>query len=523
MRGIVAHSLLVRTVALICAPLLLAVAMAVAGAINVSIQDARHALSERAQQTVALLAGGAGDALWNLDRKAARAILRPLSNDPDFAGAQILDADGGVFVKYGDTGPPGPGVIVERAPLLRDTGNTGASAQRIGTMELRLATSRAETVIMERARTIAFFGFGLLLAVCGLLAMIVRSITDPIRTMTGTMAALAAGTTDVSVPATKRLDEIGRMAVALGTLKEHAIERLRFIERQSHLMEEIERTVEQRTQELRMALDTLQKAQSELLRSEKMAALGGMVAAMAHEINTPLGNGLTVATTLGDKIEEFREILAGKELRRSVLREYSDSFDTANRLLIGNLTRAAELIGSFKRVAVDQTSELRRSFELDVVCDEVVAMLRPAYKHTRVAIVLDLPPGIVLDSYPGALGQILTNLVSNAVLHGFGEGGAGTVRVAATAGTDKEVTLTVSDDGSGIPLAILPRIFDPFFTTSFGAGGSGLGFPSSSALAPRVLGGATAVTSTVGGGTTSPLVLPVTAPGRAPPTAFEAV
>ncbi len=512
------HSLLARAVALICAPLLVVVAVAVVVAIEYSDQDARRALSERAHQTVALLAGGAGDALWNMDRKAADAVLQPILSDPDFSGMRIVDQDGTPFIALGDFDAPDRGLIVVRQELSHAI---GAKVQRIGGLELRLATLRAETEILKRARSIALSGLALLVAVCALLALILRGVTAPIRAMTRCVTALAAGVVDSPIPVVRRMDEVGRMTVALGILKEHEVERLRFIERQAHQMEEIERTVAERTQELRDALDTLQRAQTELVRAENMAALGGMVAAMAHEINTPLGNGLTVATTLGDKIAEFRTLLEGKELRRSVLRDYSDSFNTANRLLVGNLTRAAELIGRFKRVAVDQTSELRRQFELNVVCAEVVAMLTPSYKHSPLEFTLDLPPGIVMDSYPGALGQILTNLVANAVLHGFSEGGkAGTIRVTAERvmepGMGDRVRLCVSDDGAGIPPAILPRIFDPFFTTKFGAGGSGLGLHIVYAIVTRVLGGTVAVDSAVGVGTHFTMVLPVVAPLHAP-------
>lgn len=508
------RSLLARTVALICAPLLLVVAVSVVVAIDYSDQDARRALSERARQTVALLAGGAGDALWNMDRKAAEAVLQPILTDPDFSGMRILDQDDTVFAAFGDFSAPEQGLIVERQTLRH---RQGPGELRIGALELRLATARAEAAILERARNIALMGLGLLTAICGLLALIVRGVTAPIRAMTRSMTALAAGVVDVPIPVARRMDEVGRMTVALGTLKEHEAERLRFIERQAHQMEEIERTVDERTQELRDALETLQRAQSELVRSENMAALGGMVAAIAHEINTPLGNGLTVATTLGDKIIEFRALLEGKELRRSVLRDYSDSFNTANRLLVGNLTRAAELIGRFKRVAVDQTSELRRTFELDVVCGEIIAMLAPSYKRSPVAFTLDLPSGIVMDSYPGALGQILTNLVANAMLHAFAEGAeGGAIRVSARrleeSEGDDRIQLCVVDDGVGIPATILPRIFDPFFTTKFGAGGSGLGLHIVYAIVTRVLGGSVTVESRVGVGTTFTMILPRVAP-----------
>lgn len=509
-------SLMVRTVGLICLPLLVAVCLAVLVAISYLSRDAGMALEARARQTVSLLAGGIGDALWNVDRLATRAILSPLSQDPDFDGVTVFDTDGSIFFRQGNVGPPAPGSIVERMPLTRSGADGLAAPHQIGILELRLTAERANEIVANRAWAIALGGFGLLIVVCGMLIAIVRGVTAPIRTMTGCMTALAAGRVDVAIPRIERRDEVGQMAAALATLRQFAIERLEFIGRQARHMEEIEETVAKRTEQLSETLGTLQRAQDELIRSEKLAALGGMVAAIAHEINTPLGNGLTVATTLADKVTEFRAILEGKELRRSVIRDYSESFGTACQLLVGNLLRASEMIGRFKRVAVDQTGELRRRFDLDVVCIEFVAMLRPTFKHSPVSIAVNLPAGIAMDSYPGALGQVLTNLVTNAMLHGFADATVGgTISIeGAVDNPGRHVTLVVADDGAGIPASVLPRIFDPFFTTRLGAGGSGLGLHIVYAIVTRVLGGAIAVESRVGQGSRFSIVLPLDAPRR---------
>ncbi|WP_244442611.1 ATP-binding protein [Azospirillum lipoferum] len=525
--AVFSESLMVRTVGLICLPLLLAVGLAVVVAISFSNRDARTALEARARQTVALLAGGVGDALWNVDRVAAQSILHPLSKDPDFVGAVVFERGGSVFLGLGEVDPPRSGLIVEQVSLIRLTagGQAGEQGrgQHIGQLRLYLTTANAERTINSRAWAIALSGLGLLVAVCGLLAVIVRGVTAPVRQMTDGMAVLAAGRIDLEIPRVDRRDEIGRMAAALGTLKQHAAERLEFIERQARHMEVIEEIVAKRTGELTAALETLKLAQNELIRSEKLAALGGMVAAIAHEINTPIGSSLTVATTLSDKITEFQAILQGKELRRSVIRDYSDSFGTASQLLVGNLLRASELIGRFKRVAVDQTGELRRRFELDVVCGEVVAMLRPTYRHSPVSIDLRLPGGVVMDSFPGALGQVLTNLMTNAMLHAFADAtAAGSITVGATLEEDgRHVTLTVADDGAGIPAAVLPRIFDPFFTTKLGSGGSGLGLHIVYAIVMRVLGGVVAVESQIGQGTRFSIVLPLVAPQQSGQDAVE--
>ncbi len=304
------------------------------------------------------------------------------------------------------------------------------------------------------------------------------------------------------------------MAAALTTLKSHAVERLRFIDHQARHLEEIERAVAERTRELQGALETLRRAQDKLLRSEKMAALGGMVAAIAHEINTPLGNSLTVASTLEQKILEFAEVLAGTELRRSVLRGFSEKFLAGSHLLIANLSRAADLIGSFKCVAVDQTSERRRTFDLATTIGEIVTMLRPSYKNSGHRVEMEIAAGIAMDGYPGALGQVVTNLVANAVVHAFDGRQDGTIRIEARLEDDETVELTVADDGAGIAAETLPRIFDPFFSTKLGAGGSGLGLHIVYVTVVRVLGGDISVDSRPEAGTRFTLRLPRTAPNH---------
>ena len=525
MVAILKRSLMARTLALICAPLAMAIALAVIGAVIVTTQDARSALEERARLTVQSLAGGASEALWNLDEAEANAALGNLSHDPDYYGSLILDESGKPFVHHGLAVTDRPDLVIARAPLMREGGKLGS--KQIGTIQLVLTTTRAVAESTRRGWEIACVGGVLLVLVSAILAWIIHGVTRPIIGMTEVMAQLATENVEVPVPAVPFDDEVGRMAEALGTLRRHAAERLHYIDKQARQMEEIERAVNDRTRELRETVGTLRRTQDELLRSEKMAALGGMVAAIAHEINTPLGNSLTVATTLGEKMVEFNRVLAGNELRRSVLRQFSEKFSAGGDLLISNLTRAAELIGSFKRVAVDQTSELRRAFDLATTITEIAIMLRPTYKKTGHRIEIDVPPDIILDSYPGALTQVLTNLITNAVLHAFDGRDDGTIHIsaklappeplgneaAATADTSgTSVVVTVGDDGNGIKAEVLPRIFDPFFTTRLGSGGSGLGLHIVYATVTKVLGGRIDVVSSLCVGTTFTLLLPLNAP-----------
>jgi PAS domain S-box-containing protein len=284
--------------------------------------------------------------------------------------------------------------------------------------------------------------------------------------------------------------------------------------------EKLEERVERRTAELRAAndelagaLDHLRRTQDELLRAEKLAALGRLVAGIAHELNTPIGNGLMAVSTLDGRLEEFRAASADG-LRRSTLDGFVAAVDTAVGIATRNLQRAAELIASFKQVAVDQTSSQRRRFRLRQTVDEMLTAMRPTLSRGGHEIAVDIPPQIELDSFPGPLEQVLGNLVENAFRHAYPDGARGCVTIAAEAGVGS-VRLFVADDGCGIPEAHLPRIFDPFFTTRLGEGGSGLGLNIAHNIVGNILGGGIEVDSRPGAGTRFALTLPFRAPDGA--------
>ena len=268
----------------------------------------------------------------------------------------------------------------------------------------------------------------------------------------------------------------------------------------------------QANQELQRTLDTLQFAQQELVRSEKLAALGALVAGVAHELNTPIGNSLMAASTLDEHAGSFRALLAAGALKRSSLDQYVHDSVTATDIILRNLQKASELVSSFKQVAVDQTSAQRRHFTLQEVVSEILLTLRPSFRHSPFEVSAEIPDGIRLDSYPGPLGQVLSNLINNALVHGFEGRDHGSVRLSAVLGAAGEVRLEVADDGVGIPGRNLPRIFDPFYTTRLGKGGSGLGLHIAHNIVNRVLGGRIGVESSSAGSTfwlEIPLVAPV--------------
>jgi signal transduction histidine kinase len=256
----------------------------------------------------------------------------------------------------------------------------------------------------------------------------------------------------------------------------------------------------------------LQVAQSQLVAQEKLAALGSLMAGVAHELNTPIGNSLLIASTMQAKSAALDALMKGPGLRRSELAAFLDDARTAAELVLRGLTSAAELVNSFKQVAVDRTSEQRREFKLLQVCRESIATMMNRIRAAGHVIDLHIADHIVLDSYPGPFGQVIANFINNALLHAFRADRPGRMVLSAATIVDGRVLVEFRDDGVGIPQQDLPRIFDPFFTTRLGQGGSGLGLSISYNIVTAVLGGQVAVASSADGGTCFTLDLPLCAP-----------
>mgnify|MGYP001351602672 CR=1 FL=1 len=311
-----------------------------------------------------------------------------------------------------------------------------------------------------------------------------------------------------------------RLHVAIKALQNHKAElEATVVARTAEVVEQKEHlavALQERTQsheELSRALEVLRDTQDELVSREKLAALGALVAGVAHELNTPIGNGMTSATTLRDlTIDLQRKMSEG--LKRSTLESYLQAAATASDIIVRNLQRAAQLVNGFKQVAVDQTSSQRRQFALATVVDEIVLTLQPSMAKLPYRLQCDIDPTITLDSYPGPLGQVLTNLINNAILHGFDGLEQGVIHLQARAGEGDRIELTVSDDGRGIPPAHIQHVFDPFFTTKLGRGGTGLGLNIVHGIVTGVLGGKILVASELGKGAVFTLLLPRQAPEK---------
>ena len=286
-------------------------------------------------------------------------------------------------------------------------------------------------------------------------------------------------------------------------------------QRQEKLMREIrqrqiiEADLREANGRLQSSLTALERAQSQLLESEKMASLGGLVAGITHDVSTPLGISITAASFLRDQMQTMNAALTERTLTQHQLQEFLAAGSDAMQLLENNLARASDLIGSFKQVAVDQTSESIREFNLKKYLQDVIQSLRPRWKNTQHQIELDCADNISIVAPAGAFAQIFTNLMVNSLLHGFESQAKGQIRIVVKALDDNQLEFTYSDNGKGLTAEQMEKLFDPFFTTKRQQGGSGLGAHIIRNLVIQTLHGSITANSEVGNGLTYRFVIPV--------------
>ena len=291
-------------------------------------------------------------------------------------------------------------------------------------------------------------------------------------------------------------DDFGRVIKVFGTAQDISDRKL------------AEEALKQKATELEQTLQELQQTQNQLVESEKMAALGGLVAGVAHEINTPLGLGVTAASLLADKITDFVEIYKSGQVKRSDFQNFLNNIMQNSTMILSNLNRAGDLIASFKQVAVDQTSEAQRSFKIMEYLEETLLSLRSSLKKTNHQIEINGDEHLEVSSYPGAFSQIVTNLVMNSLVHAYQNLDQGKMTFNLVREGEK-VIFEYADDGAGIPPENLSKIFEPFFTTKRNQGGSGLGLHIVYNLVTQKLQGTIKCDSQLGVGTKFSIEFPV--------------
>jgi C4-dicarboxylate-specific signal transduction histidine kinase len=246
--------------------------------------------------------------------------------------------------------------------------------------------------------------------------------------------------------------------------------------------------VAERTLALSQSVEQLQQAQSQLIESEKLAALGGLVAGVAHEVNTPLGIAVTATSVLSETLDSLRQQFTAQTLTSQQFSDLLAQASDSTQMLVNNLQRAARLVRDFKQTAVDQVSEARSQFQVEQVLRALIASLHPETRKVPVEPLLECPSGLQMNSLPGVLTQVLANLILNSVRHAFADQAAPLIEIRLQE-QGEQVLLDYRDNGCGVPESLRERIFEPFFTTKRGSGGSGLGLNIVYNLVTRKLGG----------------------------------
>lgn len=459
---------------------------------------------EMASNYIELLQAGMTMPLWNIAADLGQPLIDSVSIDPSVIQIRVTAVQGERFLSYDQQN------LVQGDPLIRLTRDVVYEGETLGSVELAYSLASARSRAANESQLLLTIIMTQLAFTIFLVSYFLRRrVVYPLKELETAAAGIAAGDLKTSIPSLKN-DEFGALALQLESMRGSL----------ESSFSTLEDRVKERTldlvdvnKELKYALDQLKRTQGNLVQSEKLAALGSLVAGIAHELNTPIGNGLTVASSLNDQTRLIsRQVSDG--ITRTSLEEYLSDMDEGSSLVVASLERASELVSSFKQVAMDRTSAQRRHFELASVLRETRITASPAFKHTPHIVDIQCDKTIVMDSYPGPLGQIITNLLNNTLIHAFDGIEKGRVVIGADEEGDDDCLITVSDNGVGIAPEHINRIFDPFFTTKLGEGGNGLGMHIVHNLITGVLGGSIDVNSEAGEGTTFTIVIPKKAPNE---------
>lgn len=451
--------------------------------------------------------------LWNFNLDAVGSIIKAEMLPEEIVAIDVFDENARfLFGSVRDeqksivtrARPSGLKDLFVEAPLFRSLSETEGEGKvfdqksAIGHVVVYFSRDRIDEILKANVVRRIFEAFILDAMLVIVLSLSLRMVFNPLRRLREALFELAQhdGEDVEELPETQK-NEFGEVVKGFNQTQrkfKHVIESLR-------RAEEATQTEASKTKQAFLALKA---AQESMLQSEKLASLGGLVAGVAHKINTPVGITLTSASTLLDATENLRKAMVDGAMKKSEIMAYITSASEGSRLIMKNAERAAHLIQSFKQVAADQTSEQRRKYELKEYIEEVMSSLHPKFKMGQgqkpVQVRVLCPELIELDGYPGAMAQVLTNLTMNSLSHAFKETEQGEIEIT-TELHNEMVTLRYSDNGCGIPAVYLGKIFDPFFTTNRDKGGTGLGLNIVYNIVNKQFGGTIIVNSEVGKGT----------------------
>jgi signal transduction histidine kinase len=484
-----------------------------------SENQARAALKKDLERTAEVLAASLSSPLWEFSIPSTEAIVGAMIKDEHFVSIIVTEAVNNTpFVElYRQSSSSDPTLSLTK-DIVRD-GVTIGQAHVTMTLTPYLYASKSQL-----QRNFISLLIILLIALTCITIILRHRLLHPIEKLTGAALALSGKNLNTPIQA-ERDDEIGSVALAMETMRCRLLETFDELQSKNEQLGQhanlLESRVSARTEELETAnqelsatLNSLKSAQEQLIESEKLASLGRLVAGVAHELNTPLGNALTVVTSLDDLQIRLETMIETGSLRRSELSSIVSQARDGQAIIGRNIARAAEIIQNFKRLAIDQTTDMRRNFDLAEVIEDVMISISPSFKATPVTLDKSLTPNILMNSFPGPLGQVITNIALNALVHAFPDGVSGKITLRCYAPNNQQAIIECSDNGCGMSAKTQKHIFDPFFTTRFGQGGSGLGMHIVHTIITGILGGSIDIESTPEEGSTFRITLPRISPEK---------
>ena len=448
---------------------------------------------ERKQEIANKLRVNLAQALWNFDELQAVNVIDAELASQDVLTIRVFDEGSRLFLERSKTGIDAVQAQDTMRVQLRwrqeqtlDIPSMRRDAQ-LGSMEIVFSREHVERVmfLQIRNRVIEIIILNALLGAM-LYVLISQMVIGPLSELAKAFKELASNA-QVGELHIKGEDEFGEVVAAYNQIERRLVSD---IDRRK----EAEKNLLLSNKELSETLENLKLAKDSLVQSEKFASLGQLVAGVAHEINTPVGVVVTGSSCLIEASRKMEAQLSQGAVKKSDLVQFLELINEGAQLVLGNAERAAHLIQSFKQVAADETSEERRPFDMKTYLDEVLTSLRPKYKHTHIHVSCTCPDGLEMDTYPGLVTQVLSNLLVNALMHGFDSDDEGEIEITVAEAGDW-VDLVCWNSGKPIPAEHLDRIFDPFFTTRRGQGGTGLGLNIVANIVTQRLGGTIRVSS----------------------------
>jgi len=475
----------------------------------------------------ALISDSAVAPLMFFDKDGINTSLSMLKNYKNILQVVIYDSKGELFARYNPNDIELPEHKTQQSlDFFNDTGtylvenNISVNDIHYGTLYLQNSTGILQKFLKETAINTVVFSLILLIIMLFVISKLANSLLYPIINLSERLEILSESKSYDTRLTYNSNNEIGKLYNAFNKLfisisiheksRDQALSKATSYQQHlEKLTNELEQRVSQRTEELSESIDTLQKAQNQLIESEKMAALGSLVSGVAHEVNTPLGNAVTGSSIIKNECSALLDMMHNGSLKKSSLENKLEHISETSRLLFKSVMNAADLIKSFKKISIDQSIERKREFDLNEYINEVVFTFHNKLKHIPVNVKVIPDEELKITSYPGSFAQLLNNFIQNSIIHGFDNfDGKAEITIEKYI-EDDCLYLNYSDNGNGVKEDIKDKAFEPFITTKRNAGGTGLGLNIVYNIVTQKLHGELELQSTEGKGAIFKMKIPL--------------